>query len=214
MKFTEKDLDHALEKMGKAFDQMPFENAAVYAGWLAQTYYFVCHSTRLLALSASRFDITQDELHYRFIDHCKEEKAHEKIAIKDIEALGFKFENFVELPQTQGFYQSQYYWIERVNPASFFGYILALEGGAIMFGKKLAERTAKAHGKKPTQFLAVHANEDIRHLKKAFEQLKNFDEKTQAVIWKNLETSIGLYISMLEAVAREFREIMPNKRAA
>lgn len=214
MKYTEKDLDLVLEKMGKAFDKIPFENPSVYAGWLAQTYYFVCHSTRLLSLAASRFDVTQDELHYRFIDHCKEEKAHEKIAIKDIEGVGFKFEDFYELPQTQGFYQSQYYWIERVNPASFFGYILALEGGAILFGKKLAERVAKVHGKKPTQFLAVHANEDIGHLKKAFEQTKKFDEKTQAVIWKNLETSVGLYISMLEGVTKTFSEMKPNKKAA
>ena len=47
-------------------------NKYIYACYLAQTYYYVSHSTRLLASAASRFTQEESHFHRRFLKHCQE----------------------------------------------------------------------------------------------------------------------------------------------
>ena len=51
-----------------ATDRFPWEERAAYADWLAQTYYYVRHTTRLIASAAARFPIDErgNSLHHRF----------------------------------------------------------------------------------------------------------------------------------------------------
>ena len=44
-----------VERIGSSVQAFPWENNVAYGCWLAQTYYFVRHTTSFLALTASRF---------------------------------------------------------------------------------------------------------------------------------------------------------------
>ncbi|MBK9294409.1 MAG: hypothetical protein IPM57_08175 [Oligoflexia bacterium] len=68
MENLKKILTISLKKLEKITDNFPIEDKDIYALWLAQTYYFVCHSTRLLAHGAALFDFDHNTYHYRYAD--------------------------------------------------------------------------------------------------------------------------------------------------
>ena len=182
----------------------PWENEEFYAHWLAQTYYYVSHSTRLLALSAARFGMDKDNLHQRFLKHCQEEKKHERLAVTDLQSLGKKLSDYPELSATCNFYQTQYYWIEHVAPETFFGYIIALEGLAVEVGERLNNKIKGCHVGKTSRFLEVHAGEDPDHLDKALEMIYSdlhgsagFD-----LVMKNFKQAVENYHDILRACQR------------
>jgi thiaminase len=193
-----------------------WEDPQCYASWLSQTFHFVSHSTRLIALAASRFYLDQEGLHNRFLAHIHEEKSHEKLAIHDIKALGLEPANFPELSVTKGFYRSQYYFIERVDAASFLGYIMALEGIAVYAGPVALKKVQKAHGIKAASFLKVHSEEDVEHIEQALNQFDQLTPKAQAQTYENLIQSGELYCQMLdriEARHQRFHETSPTSAA-
>src|SRR5262245_13457821 len=79
-------------------DSFPWAHREAYAAWLAQTYYYVSHSTRLLALAASRYTVADDAFHLRCLEHLREEKSHEKLATADLKALGKTAREYPEFP--------------------------------------------------------------------------------------------------------------------
>src|SRR3712207_1317678 len=101
--------DEGMAIAGKAVEAYPWKHKASYANALAQTYYYVSHSTRLLAVSASRFALEDEALHRRFAAHMVEEKSHHLLAAHDLKVLGHSLTDFPELPATHAFYESQYY---------------------------------------------------------------------------------------------------------
>jgi hypothetical protein len=187
-----------MKKFNETIQNYPMETPLGYAHWLAQTHYFVRHSTRLLALCCANLGWDRNDLHNRFIDHTREERGHDMMALSDLKSLGFKLESFPELPETQAFYQTQYYWVEHVSPLAFFGYILCLEAASVNGGQSLYQRALKAHGQRPTVFLKVHVQEDVDHVKKAYEQLATFPEKDLVAITENLKLSCHLYRQIYE----------------
>src|SRR6218665_1042029 len=88
--FTEEQLD----RMAAHFDAIDWRDPHYYANWLAQTYYYVCHSTRVLAAAAARCHIDKDKIHMQLIQHAKEEKSHEKLATADLSAMKKKVTDF------------------------------------------------------------------------------------------------------------------------
>ena len=56
-----------VDELGAAFQKFPWENEASYAAWLAQTYYFVRHTTTLVAMSAAKFGAKNREEHYQML---------------------------------------------------------------------------------------------------------------------------------------------------
>ena len=205
-----------IEIYSQRVSSFAWEDPQCYASWLSQTYHFVSHSTRLIALAASRFYLDQDGLHNRFLAHIQEEKSHEKLAIHDIKALGLEPANFPELSLTKGFYRSQYYFIERVEAASFLGYIMALEGIAVYAGPVALKKAQKAHGSKATSFLKVHSEEDVEHIEQALNQFEQLTLKGQQHSFENLIQSGELYCQMLdriEARYQRFHETSPISAA-
>lgn len=190
-----------LEKIEKSLMNFPWENKAAYANWCAQTYYYVCHSTRLLALSASRIPLHEDKLYYRYLKHLQEEMGHEKLAFRDLERLGYSLRDFPELPITASFYQTQYYYIEHVNAFSLYGYILILEGLSAVYGMQCYQRALKAHGAESSSFWKVHAEEDPDHVDKAFEYIQKIGESGFAPISQNLAESRSRYADLLDTCA-------------
>ena len=49
-----KDLEKRLDELVQVCHSMPWTDEGFYREWLAQTYYYVCHSTRLLALAMAQ----------------------------------------------------------------------------------------------------------------------------------------------------------------
>jgi len=192
-----KDLSHALE-------HFPWGTKRAYADWLAQTYYYVCHSTRLLAAAAARFpyDERGNALHHRFASHMAEEKKHELLAVHDIHVLGETLESLPEHPSTRMFYETQYFKIEHQSPLALFGYILPLEAIGPAQGPLMVESVTAAHGAKCASFVKLHAGEDVDHLEKALSMLESVDDVNKRHIEQNIRQTTYAYVTMLHDIRR------------
>jgi thiaminase len=182
-------LETSVADLTRAIDRFPWENKAVYADWLAQTYYYVRHSTRLLAASAARFpyDPRGNTLHHRFGAHMAEENKHELLCTHDLKVLGDSIDAHPEHASTRMFYEPQYFKIEHQDPIVLFGYILPLEAIAPLQGKLVEQKVTAKFGPKCASFLKVHAEEDVDHLEKALAMLAEVDEERKRLIVENLE---------------------------
>jgi pyrroloquinoline quinone (PQQ) biosynthesis protein C len=196
-------LDACVERLRVAVEAFSWEKAPAYADWLAQTYYYVRHSTRLLAAAAARFslDARGNALHQRFASHMGEEKQHEKLALHDLRELGASLENLPERSATRCFYEPQYYKIEHVHPIALFGYILPLEAIGPLSGEGVIERVTRAHGAKCVSFLRLHAADDVDHLAKALEALAALPPEQREVVAQNLDQSTDAFVALLTNIS-------------
>jgi hypothetical protein len=190
-----------IDRVGKAMEQFPLEDAEMYATWLAQTYCLVRHSTRLLTIAASNAPLGKRDLHYDMIHHLKGELHHDQIALNDLKGLGYEPSQFPELVATSALYQTQYYWLEHEDVSSLMGYALLLEGLASKYGSMLLERT-KGHGKKATAFLRLHCEVDLVHYADGLKSLAQYEDHEHPAIVRNLEQSCRLYLEMASEVAQ------------
>jgi hypothetical protein len=179
----------------------PWEDRFAYAEYLAQTYHYVCHSTRLLAAAAALFGVEREKLHNRFLKHAAEERSHHLLAARDLVKLRFSLDDFPELPSTKAFYEPQYYRIEHVSPLAMFGYILALEGSAVAYGPFAYQVARKAHGEAPTAFLRVHSDEDPGHLETAFAMIRALSPDEQRLVYDNTRFSLAMFDGFLRGIA-------------
>jgi hypothetical protein len=195
-------LDRCVAQLGAAVDAFPWEERAAYTDWVAQTYYYVRHSTRLLALAAARFPMDKrgNALHHRFAAHMNEEKKHEQLALHDISQLGSSIESLPERSSTRTFYEPQYYKIEHIHPVALFGYILPLEAIGPLCGKRIMPRVTTAHGGQCVAFLKLHVEEDVEHVAKALEIVAGIAAEEQAVIQQNLVQTSYSYAAMLAEI--------------
>jgi len=189
----------SIDRMVESIQGYPWDKKLAYASFLAQTYYFVSHSTRLLAASAARFSLQDQSMHRRFLKHTQEETSHELLASRDLQKLGFSIEDFPELPETRNLYETQYYKIEHKDPAALMGYILALETAASRTLSDLKCRLVEYWGANVVSFVEVHADEDPDHVDKAIEVIRGLEDTRLPEIDLNIrQTSIN-YVRMLDA---------------
>lgn len=193
-----KELDFLLSTIQKKIRTFPWEDRICYSAWLAQTYYFARHTTRLLALAGAHTSFAAPEYHTRFLQHCAEERGHEKILLNDLKALGSAISEWPERPGTCALYQSQYYYVEHASPMAFFGYILGLEALAAHFGAEITQRLESAYGPKASCFMRVHSEEDVGHVAEALAKIYQLPEDLQPVIIQNLRQTLKHYDELLE----------------
>lgn len=191
------------ERLHPVVHEFPWEDREKYKNYLAQTYYYVRHSTRLLAASACRFDHANEALHLRFLKHAREENAHDVLALKDLTDLGGDILNYPEHPVTMMLYQPQYYQVSYIDPVCLFGYIFALEGVAHTAGEKVYDRLIATYGKTGTTFLKLHAHEDHDHIKKAFESIKSLPNDKKILIENNFMLSMDALNLFFTRIAKE-----------
>lgn len=172
-----------------------------YANYLAQTYYYVNHSEKLLALAASRMNEEDRGMQRRFFKHLAEENAHDLMAKKDLENLDFKLEQFPEMVETKMFWETQYYKIEHMDPAALMGYILLLEDIAAEVCIPMFQEVEKNFGRKCGTFLKVHGEEDPGHVADAFKVIDSLDEKRRDIVKINLEQSAVAFKAMIKKIA-------------
>lgn len=175
-----------------------WESKDAYAEWLAQSHFYVKHSTPLLMLAGALVAKEDYFLHNRFVEHASEEKGHSELLIADLHKTGHNIKEHNVHPTTAAFFQTQYYWVSHVSPQSFFGYILFLEGLAIEVCNPMAEIIEKHHGRASNRFLAVHGAEDPGHVESAIEQINKFKPEYLEQIISNFDQSKFYYDSMLD----------------
>lgn len=203
----------AMERADGPMNTLNWESKEEYGDWMAQMYYFLCHATRLLCASGARLTMKDDAIHMRMIDHCQQEKTHERMAIRDLAALGYKFTDFPEYPATATVYQSQYYLIDYMDPCALFGCILYLEGLSLHAGKTAYQRVKKAHGDKASLFLRTHTQEDEDHIDQAFAIIGECnEEQLKAALW-SLKICDFAYFEMLNEILRNARSQTLQKAA-
>jgi len=190
--------EREIKKTEQAILGYNWEDPVAYGMWLAQTYHMVAHSTRLVAMAGAYVPVGQESLHARFVDHSREERGHQLVCVNDIKQLGYKLEDFPVLFQSHAMYQIQYYWIQFRCAASFFGYTLSLECLAEQYGPEVAKRVVTAHGKKASNFLLLHSEDDQDHTQEAYKHMKNLTPAEEQAAKENLILSCDIYRSMLE----------------
>lgn len=202
----------SMTSMSIALRNYPWNNKRAYAEYLAQTYYYVSHSTRLLAASAARFSLEDQGLHKRFLKHTDEENSHELLALRDLQKLGYSISDFPELASTKTLYEIQYCKIEHTDPAALMGYILALETLAGNDLGWLKDKITGLYGIDCAKFIQVHADEDPDHIEKALKVIEGLRPDRLGDININIEQTAHCYNEML--IACRARSEMPAKKAA
>lgn len=172
-----------------------FHDKEIYCEWLAQTYFFVRHSTSLLGFALPH--LRNEELRHHFEHHLGEEERHDLLLLKDLEKMGRKITEYQEMVHTQAFYQSQYYRISFEGGTSLLGYILYLEGLAANWAKDSYEGIKDIH-KGSVLFLKVHAEEDPQHLQEAMKTILSLSEREQEFILNNMKFTETIYHQMIE----------------
>lgn len=198
------------ESMKNFYKRQPttlFQDKEIYAEWLAQTYFFVRHSTSLLGYALPH--LKNDKLRRHFEHHLGEEERHDMLLLKDLEKLGKNIEDYQEMVSTQAFYQSQYYRISFEGGTSLLGYILFLEGLAANWAKDSYENIKDMH-KNSVIFLKVHAEEDPQHLEDALKTILALSAPEQEAIMSNLKYSETIYHQMIQEMVAMKR----SRRAA
>lgn len=199
---VQEEFDAHMQSLGDALDRFPWEDRRAYAQWVAQTFYYVHHSTRLLALAAARFSLDEhgDALHQRFARHMREENRHEQLCLRDLAAMNTSMAAFDELSETRILYEPQYFKIEHVHPVSLLGYVLVLEVMSAKHGPRIFERS-QVHPKGSTHFLDGHAREDPDHVEKDFAVLQGIPDAWMRHVSDNAEQTTVAYKAWLKAVA-------------
>lgn len=194
-------LQNQLSKIENTYNNINFEKKEVYAQWLAQSYFFVRHSTRLLNLSSGLTPFDLNFYHLRANEHAHEEKNHEKMLIMDLKELGYEIDSFKESSIIKAFYQSQYYSIEHIHPLSFIGYVYLLESLPLDLGKKLLKKIEGRYGKKATTFLRVHTQEDEKHIQSLLKLIESLPMELNNKIEENLILSGTLYNTFFQELS-------------
>jgi hypothetical protein len=184
----------------------PWHNKRAYGDFLAQTYYYVCHTTRLLAVCASRIGVDREKLHHRFLKHAAEERSHHLLAERDLAALGASLDDYPERALTAAMYETQYHRAEHHSPTTIFGYILTLEGLAVVHGPAVYAAVSSAHSDAATSFVKLHTNEDPDHLESAFSLLETLSTAETMAIQANFKLTRDLYRALLSEIIADSQQ--------
>ncbi len=186
------------------YKHINFENKKTYEEWLAQTYYYVHHVTRILAFAAAKCDLYQEEeLHFRLIDHLNEEKDHDKMLLSDMNNIGMDLKDHPEKLETRNFYQSLFYMIETYGPYSLLGYFMPQEGLACLKLPALYKELSKQYGEESCTFLKEHCELDVEHFGDALEYLKTVPGNKLNAVRAGMFRSAELYSEIMSAISKE-----------
>ena len=197
----EKICEQSVAIMDRSVKNFDYQDKRKYANFLAQSFYYVSHSTRFLAFAAGLMGPDDAKYFTRYINHITEEKGHDLIAKKDLEALGFSINEFPELPITKMLWESQYYKIQHVDPLSLMGYILPLEVMSAQTFPVFLKNLREMYDEKSVRFVRIHAEEDPDHVKKAFDVINELSEYRIKDIEKNVEQTAIAYAMMMDTIS-------------
>ncbi len=204
-KYVEKEFKVQLQKIGKAFSDFPWEDEEAYCAWLAQTYFYVSHTTSMICLSAAKFGPRLPKKFEQALHHLSEERGHDLLLINDLDQLGRTIGEFAELPDTELFYQNQYYMIQNEGPTSHLGYALLLESMCATFGPDVLRRVRKSYGANSITFLDVHVTADQDHSAEGLKVLLDLEPQDATRVIKNMKQTALLYERILGQCAEHLK---------
>lgn len=209
-KSIETHFEEILKEADAFISSFPWEDTRAYAGWLAQQYFLVRHTTRLIALAISKCE--DSRVRDEYIGHLAGERGHDELLLKDLKALGYKIEDFAAFPATRLMIHNQYYWMNHVSPDSLFGYAQYLEGISIFTVPKVIGRL-KAKGITALSFLQLHAESDEDHYPEGLERIRRIGPAAETLILPNLKESHLLYGQMFADIEASL-SAAPKSQAA
>lgn len=195
-----------IKDIGQIYDNINWCDSRVYANWLAQTFYYTRHATRIISLAAAKTSFVHDEIHIQLIKHIEEEKGHEELARHDIKNLGYQLDQFPELPSTTAYYSTLYYLIEQLNSLCIFGYFSILEGLAVTTGSQLYEQVKMQFGANTATFLKVHCKADVKHFEDDIAILSQFSSEELSATHRSVDLSISLYKNLMNELIESHRQ--------
>ena len=194
--------------MGSSLENMNLTEKDSYANFLAQTYYYVSHSTRFLAFSAGLMGDDDKKYFNRFIKHISEEHNHELLALRDLKNLGYAITDFPESMESKMLWETQYYKIQHEDPLSLIGYIIPLEMMSAKYFPDFLQRVTKAFGSKTNSFVRVHAEEDPDHIEEALAILNELSGKRKERVVTNIMQTAISYTNLINALPKKsFNEL-------
>jgi thiaminase len=207
------NLKQGLHEMGECGELYPWHDRYAYGLYLAQTYFYVSHSTRLLAISAGTMKMSDTPFHRRFLEHAAEEKGHEMMLLNDLAKIGYAISDFEELPETRMFWETQYYKIQHVDPLTVMGYIVALEAIACEQCPKIKKMLEKKYPEGSYTFVKTHGEDDPEHVTKAFALIASLPEHRRKHIEINFQQSVISFQNMVFSMLRKLKEVKSLKVA-
>ncbi len=180
--------------------QLDWADEKFYKNFLAQSYFYIRHSTKTLALAASHLSFEDNKLFKRMVKHIAEEMNHEMLCTKDLKNLGHGIDEFQEFPETQSLYQAQYYKIQHQNPKSYLGYIYVLESSCVnILPRILKDKLNDKFDKLALTFLSVHADEDVDHIESAKKVISELSGSDLESVEDNMKFTMKSYLNFLRA---------------
>lgn len=178
----------------------PWYNQNFYVSWLAQQYYLVQHSTRLLSAFSITIPLAEYAAYKNVLQHLNEESGHDEWLISDMKALGASPKDFKPLPSISGIVKSQYYQIEHDLPISFTGYSQFLEVLAVRVASDVADIVQSSLGDGCVTFLRGHYEADQDHIVNGFERMEGASDIAKEKIIENLSMVADLYNNALRTL--------------
>ncbi len=197
-----------MNQLVQSFQAMPWTNSEFYKRWLAQSFYYTTHSTRMLAYAAGCSSVHEQAYYRRSLAHIREEQSHDLLAVRDLEKLGSQREKYSELGTTRALWEPQFFKTSR-QPKALLGYILALEQLAVLTFPALNSLLVETYGKEATHFVRVHAEDDPDHVEEAIRQIQECTPLERIEILKNYEQTCSVYRLLLEEIKASSQVLLP-----
>ncbi len=194
--------------MVRSFQAMPWTNSEFYKNWLAQSYYYTNHSTRMLAFAAGWAPSDEQNYYRRCLAHIREEQSHDLLAVRDLEKLGAQRTDYQEMGSTRAMWEPQFYKTQR-QPKALLGYILALEMLAVATFPQLHLVLLEKYGKDATHFVRVHAEDDPDHVEEAIKQIEACSAAERVEIQKNFAQTCTMYRMFLQEIQESSQVFLP-----
>ena len=210
-KDVKRTAENCIGQISRHFQELNWTDPDVYAAWLSQTYYYVRYTTRFVAFAAGRCRLEEEPLFSKLVQGLTEEKGHDVLATRDLQALGRKISEFRECAETAAYHQTLFRNIDVHGPAAILGYSIPLEGVAAIGIAPALKIIVQTYGQAGSNFLRTHCELDEGHFTEAFGFLENLGTPTLAVVNQHLELSTALYLGILEAVPRLAKETRLQK---
>jgi len=134
----------------------PWESREAYGAWMAQHYWTVEATMRMLELAAGHSRTEEEHAHW--FGHLRGEINHHKLFLHDAKRVGVDILKTEPLPLVTAMVFSVQGGIMLRGSHWLLGQALVLEGMAVNFGAELADRL-KVHGK--SAFLETHVEDDL-----------------------------------------------------
>lgn len=179
------------------------EGRAFYAAYLLESYAYVRHTSRILALAASRMEESHVAVRSFLFRHAVAEDRHHHMIVRDLKHLGLTAadaENHVPSAACQALVAYVYRIAGRENPVGILGDAYFLECMSLTSADDFADKILKLCDlpEKAVSFMRNHGKLDVAHVKslqRSFAHVKRAED--QACVQEVLEKVGVLYADMI-----------------